>query len=655
KRVWLKPGKKYLFGRVKRNGVRHAIDNATISRHHLVIEVGHVRPGDGMHVEARSRLLVTDQKTTCGTVVDGESINGSSKELKGDEHLIRIGKYPHPLKIKWHPIVLSFSFPCKAKDPLKHALSSLEDLDVKTIIPYIVDRTTHVVQSKRNTTKGLHALINGKYIVYKSYIQAIVYATTPGDLEREESLCPLEEDYDAAWPDPTQHLPPRGKEPTQSPDTSYQPNPNRINVFDGCTFIFCERTRFEDLQGPITNGHGKALLFEINRGQTTPDDVVAFMKQTAGNKRLGQIDGGGGVGLVQFRKASELDSWDIRIEHQIACKTGQKLIDPSQFLDAILANEASLLFRPHQREELPVSGSNQPLRFPVVDTQAVTQTMRRSRARLFINRFKSFDDGFDMDSIPAYTLEQGDRREETPQAMIPDSASAQPQTDLPLHGEEDAMAELLPGAAAMKLHISRCRKRGKLTPPAEQPQKPKKQKLNVMEAARQRRQAVDEAIMQEQEKDIASFREMTESVDVERMRNLAIIEEMDIPVISWGQNVPSCSARYDERWNGRKNFKKFRRKGHGTVGLHRVQSVIVPLEEAKRKHFSLGETYWTINKSLPTRRYSQSQETPIVQQTFDTAPKSPTPPLRIGKRPRDTEKSDSEDGLRFRFRRRKER
>lgn len=32
--------------------VRHAIDNATISRKHLVIEVGLVKPGDGVRLDS---------------------------------------------------------------------------------------------------------------------------------------------------------------------------------------------------------------------------------------------------------------------------------------------------------------------------------------------------------------------------------------------------------------------------------------------------------------------------------------------------------------------------------------------------------------------------------------------------------------------------
>ncbi|OAX77719.1 hypothetical protein ACJ72_07979 [Emergomyces africanus] len=662
KRVWLKPGKKYLFGRVKRNGVRHAIDNATISRRHFVIEVGHVRPGDGLRIQTKSRLIVTDQNTTCGTVVDGESIKGVSKELNSDEHIIQIGKYPHALRIKWDPVVLSFSVPSKAKDPLKQALSSLENLDIKTVIPYVVDRTTHVVQSKRNTAKGLQALINGRYIVNKSYVEAIVYAATPRDLGSDEALCPLEEDFDAAWPDPTQYLPPRGKEPTQQPDAAYQPNPSRVNVFEGYTFIFCDGNRFEDLQGPITSGHGKALLYEVEKGRTTAEDIIGYWNQVAGNKGLGHFYGSGGVGLVQFRKGDDHSDWAMEIEREIARMTGQKIVETSEFLDAILSNDASTLIQSHPKDLSPGESQapneqglieEEPTRMNVSDTQAVNPLSKRSRTRTFVSKFKAFDDGFDMDSIPVYALEQGDGSEVS-QSMIPDSVPGQAPTCLTLSDGGDVVTELLPGAAAMKVHLTKNRKRTKLTPPSETSQKPKKPKLNVMEAARQRRQAVDEAAMQQQEQETAFFRAMTEGVDIRQLRNLALVEEMVVPAISCQQVDAADSVRYTEHWNGRKNFKKFRRKGHGCTIAQAVQPVLVPLEEVKGKDFGLGETYWTCQPK-PGRHTTtvRTQETQSISPTSFTRNKSFTPPAVVGKRARETGESDSEDEVTFRFRRRK--
>src|SRR5688572_27886280 len=113
------------------------------------------------------------------------------------------------------------------------------------VVPYLVGTTTHVVQSKRNTAKGLQALINGKHIIQESYIDALVYAATPDDLNNIESLSPLEQDFDSALPDPAPHLPPPGKEPVPRPAEAFAPNPDRLTVFEDYTFVFCDGSQFD--------------------------------------------------------------------------------------------------------------------------------------------------------------------------------------------------------------------------------------------------------------------------------------------------------------------------------------------------------------------------------------------------------------------------
>lgn len=331
--------------------------------------------------------------------------------------------------------MLSFSFSSKelkAKDPLAPVRARLEELDIKTIIPYVVGKTTYVVQSKRNTAKGLQALINAKHIVQDSYIDALVYAATPGDLENVESLSPLEEDFDAAWPDPSEHLPPPGREPVQRPAAAFAPNPDRINVFEGYTFVFCDVAQFENLQPPITNGHGKALLYRIENGRTTAEEIVQFMRNAAGHRGFGsQRDGPGGVVLVRFRAKGQFEEWSIELGNQVALMTDQRVIEQSEFLDAILSNDASVLCRPLPREPTPSQESaprgpsapepapstaeppSQPAIQPATQpdaeaSQPAERPAKRPRVRSFVSKVKTFDDGFDMESIPAYTLEDED-------------------------------------------------------------------------------------------------------------------------------------------------------------------------------------------------------------------------------------------------------
>ncbi|KAG5205264.1 DNA damage response protein RcaA [Trichophyton interdigitale] len=675
KRIWLKPGKKYLFGRVQQDGITHTIDNRTISRKHLIIEVGKVKPGDGSHIHTRSKLIISDAGSRWGTTLDGTLITGESKELGSrDEYKLSLGRYPSVLRIKWCPIVLSFSFPTKqlkAKDPLAHARSQLEELDIKTVIPYIVGKTTHVVQSKRNTAKGLQALINGCYLVQDSFIERIRYAASPKNVEREESLSPLEEDFENAWPDPTEDLPPRGNAPTELPDSAYKPDPDRINVFEGYTFVFSDKKRFEDLQGPISNGHGKALFYDVEPGKTKAEDVVDFLNKAAGVKGLAcEQDGTGGVLFMQFSIKGH-EEWSIALENKVAELTGQQPVEASDFLDAILRNNASQLYR---RYEKPVNvQSTPPATVPntdpdqiqemssgpsatvlVEDSQKEERVPKRNKSKGYVPKFKDFDDGFDMESIPVYQLEEdGEGEGDAPNVTL-DSLHERVPSSVPSEGEgDDTVINLLPGTAAMKQRgIKRPLETKQVAP---QPQKAKKPKLDLKEAARQRREEVDEAVTARRQEDAISFQAIVEGMDLVQIQKLVTVEEMEVKPRQPHRNASTDESRWNERWNGRQNFKKFRRKGNADAA-HRRRPIIVPLEEAKKKDFGIGDDYWGASSTPPERQRSPTLSNNIESTATSLEVPQPAAPAarsRPQKRSRDDEESD--DGLRFRFRRKRQR
>ncbi|GAM39993.1 hypothetical protein TCE0_034r11993 [Talaromyces pinophilus] len=655
KRVWLKPGKKYLFGRIKSEGVRHVIQHQSISRKHLVIEVASVQPGDGSHVHKKSKLTVTDQGSKCGTTVDGVQIKGSSSVLTEDEHAILLGKYPQALKIKWQPVVLSFSFSTKelkAKDPLGPVRNRLEELDIKTIIPY-VEKTTHVVQNKRNTAKGLQALINAKYIVSDLYLDALVYAATPGDLETTESLSPLEVDFDAHWPDANQHLPPAGKEPVQRPAEAFAPNPDRVRVFEGYTFVFCDASQFENLSQPINNGHGKSLLFKVQNGETTAEELFQFMRSAGGEKGIdNQRDGGGGVVLVRFR-AKGFEDWSIELGNQVALRMDQRVIEQSEFLDAILNVDATSLCRPLPRDEAPSvpepsKGGNARQRVvenaqaPEADasqgfttqqedttmmeqTQSQTQSKRsaRSQSRPFVSRMKKFDDGFDMEAVPAYHSDLIEAAEETLEPLPNNTSkpSQQPSVSsmrVEEQEEEDDMAGLLPGASAMKRRRvesgSRSFREQELK---EEAPKPKRQKVDVIAEARRHREEEEAAAQERKHEAEITFQEAIEGMTVEDMKKLVIVEEYEMPVRKKDSVTVEETDRWDERWNGRKNFKKFRRRGDHSVARSRIQAVIVPLDEVKRKEYGVGDHYWESNEreDSPEPIFSRTSQQQTTQKS----------------------------------------
>ncbi|KAJ5340073.1 hypothetical protein N7452_006801 [Penicillium brevicompactum] len=686
KRVWLRPGKKYLFGRFQRDGVRHVVNHNSISRKHMTIEISPVNPKDGSSTRARSEITITDLNSKKGTVVDGNSIEGEHKLQKRDEHTIQLGRYEHSLRIKWEPVVLSFSLSSKemrGEDPLAHVRSRLEDLDVKTIVDYIVDQTTHVVSSKRNTAKGLQALVNGKYIVDDSFIDALVYAATPSDLENMESLSPLEIDFQSEWPDATKHLPPPGKEMVDRPATAFAPNRARLNIFDQYTFVFCDQSQFDNLQGPINNGQGKALFFQITEGRTLAADILRFMEKTAGRQGVGgERLGPGGVVLVRFRSKGEFEPWAIEVGNEVALMTDQRVIEQREFLDAILGNDASSLCRPLPAEECqsqspqspevaarqaspgaPAIPASAPSIEPEPPRPSHPSASRQSPSRPYVSKMKMFDDGFDMESIPMYAPDEDDSIVD-PGIMDVDTQAASQPAQQPLdtlkeeEPEEDVVSDLLPGARAMKrrrAEMSQHPTEGHTTATEAEPPKRKRAKLDVLEAARKHREQEEE-----QRKAEENLRLGETDVDVDQLKNLAIVEEMELPVRNPPTREEENIVRWEDRWNGRKNFKKFRRKGE-SHGRARMQAVIVPLEEVTRKEYGIGDHYWSNNSQQPNsvdenraNVEEDSESRPQESATVNSPEPAPVPtPARRQKRARESRDSDSDDGTRFRFRRKR--
>ncbi|KAL4907704.1 hypothetical protein BDW74DRAFT_175484 [Aspergillus multicolor] len=682
KRLWLRPGKKYLFGRYKTDGVREAVPNNSVSRKHLTIEVSQVKTGDGSRTKTRSEILVTDENSKAGTTVDGEKIKSSSKKLGGTEHIIYLGKSEHPLRIRWEPKVLSFSFSSKEsnKNALARFRNLLEGYDIKTIEDYLINVTTHVVQTKRNTAKGLQALVNGTYIVDYSFVDALNYASSPSDLDNLESLSPLEADFDAAWPNANEFLPPPGKEVFDGSDETFAPNPDRINVFEGYTFVFCDKSQYEILRDPITNGHGKALYFGVEEGVTSPEEVVQFMRNAAGDKGIGsQRNYEGGVVLVRFKSKTGNQDWAVQLANEVALMTDQRVIQQNEFLNAILGNDATILCRPLRHEIIP---SPEPTPTPqasdtvqaVADSQPSEEVsqppkkVKSTRVRKLVTKMKAFDDGFDINSIPVYTQEADEPTEEM-QPMSIYAPSKQPSQQIDnFQGEEDLVSSLLPGATAMKRRLGGISQRSLGESSAREKQeeapRPKRQKLDVMEAARQHREAEEDAARQRRQQEEELLQTSIQDVDVEKLKGLAIVEEMELAV----KPVDQGNERWDERWNGRKNFKKFIRKRNRDSDERqqqrlRLQAVIVPLEEVARKDFGIGDHYWVSNSRSSDRTPQKSHEDRVVNQVPDSEPSQPraaarkesekTTTQRSQKRVREERDSDSDDELKFRFRRRR--
>ncbi|KAI4192448.1 MAG: hypothetical protein LQ348_003146 [Seirophora lacunosa] len=659
------------------------IADKSVSRQHLIISVSAVKPGSGSSVHTRSDITLEDAKTKFGTVIDGQRVaSGVTTVLKNDEHTYKLGNTPHTFHIKWEPVVLSVSFSSKeikaGNDPLAALRNRLEDTDIKVINNYVIGSTTHVVQGKRNTAKGLQALINGKHIVTEAFVDALIYATTPGDLDAEESLSPLEEDFERNWPDAMQHVPPRGKEPNERPVARFAPDPDRISVFEGYTVVFCDKGQFDTLQPPITNGGGKALYFQPKFGSTTTDELVGFVKNVAGEKGLGELEDGSegkGVVVVKFRGNSKDDfDWAVRLGTEASLALDLRFIEQNEFMDAILMNDASVLRRPLETTgndgEQDVegraaiqNGTAPAVQDPQPEPHEPPPPPRRQRG-LIKSRFKGFssdeeDDKPPVSSVPhessPHPSQPNTQPAETPSQTLvnPRKRPAPAPEEEDEEGDSNFVDQLLPAATAMKRRrleaIEEARQRGESPPPpapftesapqdtAKKATKPKAP-IDIKASLRSRREAADAAIARDEE---SLRQEDLTLAAIENLRDLAVIEEFDIAPRPQrnGTSAPTTTtttsttttngstitttSRWDPAWNGRKNFKKFRRQGEGedggggtTRGRRRGgmgQALIVPLEEVKNRGAAgIGQEYWleseeTLLKKRKRREQRASQ------------------------------------------------
>lgn len=198
--------------------------------------------------------------------------------------------------------------------------------------------------------------------------------------------------------------------------------------------------------------------------------------------------------------------------------------------------------------------------------------------------------------------------------------------------EEEIVDKLLPAAAAMKrrrIEAEKTQRNGvssersfatsQTTVKPEKARKPQKE-LNIKDVVRERREAEEKEAKLEEE----NLRDTFDGINVDEMKNLAVVEEMEVPEraskAQGRQPNGESNDRWDERWNGRKNFKKFRRQGEGTVA-RRGTSLIVPLEEVKKKDFGIGEDYWLENESSKKQRKKEERATQSQSQSqpFTTA------------------------------------
>lgn len=640
KKLWLKPGKEYLFGRIEKDKKREwLIQHKTVSRKHFLLKVAPVPDGEVSQVHARSKITLQDT-SKAGTTVDGELVKAATVELRNAINTIRPGSNPDVITISWWPCNITFTLDKKTfnQSAFKARQNMLQELDIRVVSEYLTGHTTHLVAKKRNTSKGLQALLEGRHIVVDEYVQVLRMVTFPKDAYEIEvdGVSELELDFDGKWPDTLQYLPPKGREPTEQPDEAYRPNPARRKMFDKHTFFFFTQSQYDTLLPVVTTGHGKALMFETTENVTSVDEGYKFVQNATGSA--------GKAVIVQSNTDGDESIWLTDYIEELSLRCSQASANQSDILDAILVVNTAKLRKPitgssqpktqpasHKRAAVSRNSSAKETKYtnrvattdqsqrdqsqsssailssettaaqrpPNQETQPqVAQSLdeqddnprpkKRTRTEHVKRTLQKFDDEFDPDAIQAYdeedevsvddvrnTFEDHDRSqfsasirsrpegEDYPHVKTEQTQPLTSQSTSIRHTQhfDDDMDELLPGVAAMREEMekeeaaARPLRSALAKPQAKDKTKPKKVRINVRETIRAQREAEDEAERQQRKR----YEELqAEDVGKTGPANLALIKPVSMPVRQKPQNEYR-GEQWKPEWDGRKNFKKFKR------------------------------------------------------------------------------------------------
>ena len=255
----------------------------------------------------------------------------------------------------------------------------------------------------------------------------------------------------------------------------------------------------------------------------------------------------------------------------------------------------------------------------------------------------SIPESMQVDSVPAPSLEESQQSQglfvtQDPNMVVHREISLPPETQnrkrratTPLEDEDELMEEMAPATTALKRRrladeIER-KRRGIPSPsPRREPSPPlvkkettpkksvaakpapktargrktKEVSLDLLDDARKRREEEEAAKIAEQEAIEAKF----EGIAISDIKADVKIEIMEIRRSAPSRRAAHAdeSERWEDKWNGRKNFKRFRRRGGEEGGQRGFGRVIVPLEEAKKKDYGIGDDYWDADGASQRRR-----------------------------------------------------
>jgi hypothetical protein len=614
-----------------------------------------------MDLSCRQGTVIDNGKTLKSTKEADGGIAYDKTTLAGNEHTIRLSQSYPAFTLKWQDVV--FTYASKETERMKSRSVQLHALDIKTSSEFVYGKTTHVVSQKRNLPKVLQALVSATPIVTGDFLDAIIEAAEHS-LGGQGVYVPskLEQHFDVAWPKEKEYISPAGQEPVPRPDQMLEPDPARSEVFAGLTFVFLDEAQHANLAQVVSGGGGKALFYNVRPGESTVQEYVDYVKSVAGQKkRAKETNGPLPVVTVRLSVASDdLQDWATNFVTGVDQALNQRSIQQNEFLDAIVSKDTSSLRRPPAQvmdvdpsmPALPraeptaraTSTASQPRTTSQVleassappEEPAKPNQRKRPIRRGVTSRFTGFDDYEPptkvrkvedtpmedvQESVTVQEPSQSARRTQSRHATQTRNAT-QSQFHITEQERAEQMDTMFPAAAAIKRQRAATRAPSASVEPEEQAparRKPKAKAAELIEQMQQIKKKADKEIdvkkelkrkQEESEEkrklEEESLREALEGVDIADIRANVEIEEM--PLRAPDSRPKNHAQAHDDRWNpeweGRKNFKKFRRRG--AERGRESQRVLVTFEEAPQKK-GFGDSAFFLEDTEPTPRTKQDE------------------------------------------------
>ncbi|KKY22833.1 putative dna damage response protein [Diplodia seriata] len=556
KRYWLRPGTSHLLGRTRSDNVDFLfhIDHKSVSRKHLIITV---RDVDATSSEAlssssplpRSEVVLTDA-SKYGTWLDGEKFTGGERVLGGavvaaagssskrESHEIKLGNWRLAWRLEWQPVVLTASISGGGGGGSSGSGSK------KTKKSTSSSATTEL--SYAELRERLAPFDVAVVPEYAAGVTTHVVAPKRNNPRVLQALVEGRHVVSEAW---VRALEERARKRAPVPDADGGDEVPRAPLeedFDGSW------PRELDFAPPSTNEPvprpAEMLAPDAERETVFAGYTFVF---SDGNQfaQLGPVveQGTGKALLRELETGSDDTDGFIRYVKNVAGEKGVGEFEDGSEGKGVVVSQ-----------------------YPGA-SQARTRTTKGKKRQ----------------HEPEETVEISDDDDANAIDKLFPATSAMKRRKLEQQLQDAAMESISEEADAAP--VKHPKKPSLILPSDLRKSKPETKPVNpkqLAQLARERREKEDE----ERKKDEEALQEALEGMDIEQMKNLVKVEVMEIrprkkPVDTEGGN--SDDERWKPEWNGRKNFKKFRKRrpgdkdGAGSQAPLRSRRVIVTLQEVE--------------------------------------------------------------------------